>query len=153
MTHQADTGGTWRDDQDAYTRRQSGWVGWVVFGAMMLLLLGAFHVLVGLVAVFRDQVFVAGRNQMPVDMDYGTWGGIHLVVGAIALVVGAAVLRGQLWARLLAAWFAFLSAMVNLAFLPAYPLWSALMIGLDVVVIWAVVVHGGELRRGPLDDE
>ena len=57
------------------------------------------------------------------------------------------MLAGQLWARLLASWFALLSAMVNVAFLSAQPVLSTLMIVLDVIVIWAFLVHGGELRK------
>ena len=37
------------------------------------------------------------------------------------------------------------SALGNVSFLQAQPVWSALMIALDVIIIWAVVVHGGRL--------
>ena len=40
-----------------------------------------------------------------------------------------------------------LSAIVNLAFITASPVWSTLVIALDVIVIYAIVVHGGELKR------
>jgi hypothetical protein len=153
MTEHAADERSWRSEQDPYTRRQSGWVGWVVFGAMMILFLGAWHVFLGVVSLWREEIFVTGRNEMPVDVSYTDWGWVHITVGVFALVVGACVLRGYLWARLVGVWFAFLSAFVNLAFLPAYPIWSALMIAIDVIVMWALVVHGGELRREPLDDE
>jgi hypothetical protein len=35
---------------------------------------------------------------------------------------------------------------VNLAFLAAYPVWSVMLITLDVLVIWALAVHGKEMR-------
>jgi hypothetical protein len=35
---------------------------------------------------------------------------------------------------------------VNLAFVETYPIWSATVIALDVLVIDALTVHGGELR-------
>jgi hypothetical protein len=35
---------------------------------------------------------------------------------------------------------------VNLAFIAAYPVWSTIIILLDVVVIFAIVVHGRELK-------
>ena len=31
-------------------------------------------------------------------------------------------------------------------FLPAYPIWSTIMIAIDVLVIWAVTVHGSEMK-------
>ena len=39
------------------------------------------------------------------------------------------------------------SALANLAFLGAFPVWSVMIIALDVIVIYAIVVHGGELER------
>jgi len=42
---------------------------------------------------------------------------------------------------------AVLSALANFAFIPYYPFWSLLIITLDIFVIWAVAVHGGQLRE------
>jgi hypothetical protein len=42
---------------------------------------------------------------------------------------------------------AFASAIINVGFLPSYPVWSGIMIALDVIVIWAITVHGGELKE------
>jgi hypothetical protein len=36
---------------------------------------------------------------------------------------------------------------VNLAFISAYPVWSVMVIALDVIVIYAITVHGHELKR------
>jgi hypothetical protein len=41
---------------------------------------------------------------------------------------------------------AVLSAILNLASLAAYPVWSTIVITLDVIVIYAIVVHGRELK-------
>jgi hypothetical protein len=40
-----------------------------------------------------------------------------------------------------------LSVLGNIAFFTAYPLWSAIIIVLDVLVIYALAAHGRELRR------
>jgi hypothetical protein len=40
---------------------------------------------------------------------------------------------------------------VNLAFISAYPVWSTMMIVLDVIVIFAIIVHGRELKGGIYD--
>jgi hypothetical protein len=126
---------------------QTGWVGWVVFAGMMLLLLGLFHIIEGLVAIFRDQVFVVAPRGLVVDVDYSTWGWTHVAGGIVAICVGVGVLAARRWARVVAVVVAGASALANVAFLPAYPVWSALMIGIDVLVIWAVVLHGAELER------
>ncbi len=128
-------------------RGQTGWVGWVVFAGFMLVLAGVFHVIQGLVAVFRDEVFLVGPAGLVVNVDYTTWGWTHVAGGALAVLVGACLLAGQMWARIVAVIVAMLSAVANIVFLPAYPIWSTIMIALDVLVIWAVTVHGSEIKN------
>jgi hypothetical protein len=43
---------------------------------------------------------------------------------------------------------ALVSAVINMIFLPAYPIWSIIMVGLAVVVIMALTVHGSEIKAG-----
>lgn len=131
-----------------YSARQSGWVGWIVFAAAMLVMLGFFHIIQGLVALFRnEEVFVAGSASLIVSVDYTAWGWTHVIGGTIAILVGACLMTGQMWARIAAVLIALVSAMINVAFLPAYPIWSALMIVVDILVIWAVTLHGSELKE------
>jgi hypothetical protein len=128
------------------TRGQTGWVGWVVFAGFMLVLVGSFHVVQGLVAVFRDEVFLVGPKGLVLNVDYTAWGWTHIVGGALAILVGACLLAGQMWARVVAVIVAMLSAIANIIFLPAYPIWSTIMIAIDVLVIWAITVHGSEIK-------
>ena len=139
-------------DPTYLVREESPWVAWVQFASIMLILLGSFHVIEGLVGLFRDEVFATGRRGLVVDTSYTTWGWAHMIWGLVAIMVGASLLAGRMWARIVGVCVAFLSAIVNLAFLPAYPVWSLMMIGLDVLIIWAIVVHGGELRRPRIDE-
>jgi hypothetical protein len=127
-------------------RVQTGWVGWVLFAGSMLVLLGCFHVIQGLVALLRDEVYAVTPSGLVVNADYTAWGWTHLIGGAIAILVGGCLLAGQMWARIVAVLVALLSAIVNVAFLPAYPVWSAIMIAVDILVIWAVTLHGSELK-------
>jgi hypothetical protein len=124
------------------------WAGWVVFGGVMLIMVGAFQIIEGLVALFDDGFYAVGSNGLVVDVDYNTWGWIHLVIGVIGVLVGLGLLAGNMAARVLGVGIAFVSALTNLAFISAYPVWSTIMIVLDVVVIFAIVVHGHELKRG-----
>ena len=128
-------------------REQTGWVGWIVFAGFMLMMVGSFHIIEGLVALFRDEVFLVGTRGLVVNVDYTAWGWVHLVGGALAIATGVGLLAGQKWARVLAVVVAFASAAINMAFLPAYPVWSAIVIAIDVLVIWAVTVHGSEIRN------
>jgi hypothetical protein len=127
--------------------RASGWTGWIVFAAALLLMAGAFQLVQGLVALFDDGYYVVGSDGLAVPVDYTVWGIVQLLVGTLACLIGIGLLTGNMVARGAAVALAGFSAVANLAFLPAAPVWALLLIGLDVVVIYAVVVHGGELER------
>lgn len=124
----------------------SGWTGWIVFAGVMMLMMGAFHVIQGLVALFQDTYYLVGQEGLVVQVDYTTWGWVHTILGAVVILAGVALLAGQMWARIIAVILAFGSALVNIAFLGAYPLWSLMMIAIDVLVIYAVTMHGKEMK-------
>jgi hypothetical protein len=125
----------------------TGWVGWVAFAGTMMVLLGTFHLIEGIVALFRDQYFLVGSTGLTVHVSYTTWGWVHILGGLLVAGAGVAVFTGKVWARKVGVVVAFLSALVNVAFLASYPVWSALMIVIDVLVIWALTVHGSELKE------
>ena len=126
---------------------RSGWVGWAIFAGIVLFLVGVFHAIAGLVALFNDDVYLVSTDRLAVTFDYTAWGWIHLVLGLLVAAAGLAILRGQVWGRVLGVALAGLSAVANLLFIPAFPLWSVLLIALDVLVIYALCVHGGELAN------
>jgi hypothetical protein len=128
-------------------RETSGWaVGFILFAAIMLIMVGVFQALQGLVAIFENEFYVATRNYT-FKFDATTWGWIHLIFGVIMAFAGWGLLSGRTWARTVAIILAVLSAIANFLFIPYYPFWSLLIITLDVFVIWAVAAHGGELRE------
>jgi hypothetical protein len=135
-----------QDRLATYDTAPTGWTGWIVFGGMMMIILGTFHAFQGLVALFKDEYYLVGPKGLTVNVDYTAWGWTHLLLGIVVVLAGAALMAGQMWARVTAVFLAFLSAIVNIGFLAAYPLWSSLMIGFDVLVIWAVIVHGDEMK-------
>ena len=124
----------------------TGWVGWVAFAGTMMVLLGTFHVIEGIVALFRDQYFLVGSTGLTVHVSYTTWGWVHILGGLVVAGAGVAVFTGKLWARMIGVVVAFVSALVNLGFLASYPVWSTLMIAIDLLVIWSLTVHGSELK-------
>jgi hypothetical protein len=124
----------------------TGWVGWVVFAGVMMVLSGTFQAIEGLAAIFNDDYFLVGRNGLLVDVDYTAWGWTHLILGLIVVAAGFALMAGQTWARVVAIVLAGASAILHLAFLAAYPIWALTVILLDIIVIFAVAVHGRELR-------
>jgi hypothetical protein len=125
----------------------SGWVGWIMFAAIMMVMLGCFHAIQGLVALFDDQKFLVTDSQLVVSVDYTAWGWVHLIGGIILALAGASLFAGMMWARIVGVLAALCSAIVNVAFLAAYPIWSAVMIAVDILIIWALTVHGAEMKE------
>jgi hypothetical protein len=120
----------------------SGWaVGGIVFAASILTLLGVFQAIAGLVALFNDEFFVQVRNYT-FHLDVTAWGWIHLILGILMLVVGFGLFGRRTWAGVAAIMLAMLSALANFFFIPYYPIWSLLEIGLAVWVIWALTRPG-----------
>jgi len=130
-----------------YPKESTAWTGWVVFAGVMLMMLGAFQVIQGLVALFDDGFYLVRPNGLIVHATYNTWGWTHLIIGAVGIVAGLGLIAGNIAARVLGVVVAAVSAIVNLGFISAYPVWSTIIIALDVVVIYAIIVHGGELRN------
>ena len=122
--------------------RVSGWaVGGISFAATMLLLIGVFQALNGLVAIFNDSFFVVTKNYT-FDLDVTAWGWIHLILGILLIFAGWGIFTGKTWAGIAGITLAVLSAVANFFFIPYYPFWSILVIGLDVWVIWALTRPG-----------
>jgi hypothetical protein len=137
------------EDYDHSGPAATGWAGWVVFGGVMLIMVGLFQVVQGLVALFDDGFYAVRPNGLVVNVNYNTWGWIHLAIGIIAALTGLGLLAGNVVARVLGVAIAVLSALANLAFISAYPIWSTIVIALDVIVIYAIIVHGRELKSSP----
>ncbi|MGY1618229.1 hypothetical protein ACI797_15935 [Geodermatophilus sp. SYSU D00691] len=138
-----------RSDTDVeapYGPAPTAWAGWVVFAGVMLIMLGAFQIIQGLVAVFDEGFYLVGREGLVVNVDYNTWGWVHVVIGVVGVLAGLGLLAGNMVARVVGVIVACLSALVNIAFIAAYPVWSVIMITIDVVVIYAIIVHGRELK-------
>ena len=82
---------------------------------------------------------VGGRGV--IVWDFTVWGWIHLVAGAAMLLTcwGLFALKG--WARWTAIFVAIVNAMLQMATITAFPLWSILMITLDVIIIYQLTVN------------
>ena len=127
--------------------RPSGWVGWVVFAGVVMITLGAFHIIDGMVALFKKGFSRSTAVIWSLHVNYSAWGWAHLALGALFVLVGFGVLVGQTWARVVGIALAVISAVINLAFLAAYPVWGVILIALDIVVIYALAMHGGEMKE------
>ena len=124
------------------SQERSSWaIGWMIWAAVWMWLLGFFHVLAGLAALVEDEIFVATPDYL-YALDLTTWGWVHLILGAVVLVAGFSLFNGALWARTVGVVLAVVSTVANFVWLPYNPIWGLLMITANVFVIWALTVHG-----------
>jgi len=123
------------------------WYGLIAFATFMLALEGAFHIVGGFVALFEEDSYVVGERELMVTVDYTWWGIAHMALGVVMFLAAYALFWGKTWGRIVAVVVAMASAIANLAFLAANPVWFGLMIALDVLVIYAVTTHGGKERE------
>lgn len=124
----------------------TGWVGWIYFAGFMMLITGILQMIAGLTALLNDKFYVVTEQNI-LAFNFTTWGWIHLLVGLIVMLAGTAVIAGSLWGRIVAVFLATLSIIANFAFISSYPIWSTIVIVIDVLIIYALTVHGSEVKE------
>ena len=134
-------------DQTGMERETSGWAaGWIAFAGIAMIMIGIFHAIAGLSEVFDSDSFVLTQEYV-LKFNASTWGWIHLIAGVVLILAGVGVFGGATWARMVGILVAMLSAIANFAWLLYVPLWSILIIFVDISIIWALTVHGRDLER------
>ena len=119
-------------------------VGFTMFAAFMMILIGAFHAIAGLAGILEDEFYAVTPNYV-FELDATAWGWIHLIGGIIVLLAGFGLFSGAVWARTVGVIVATVSALVSFAWIPYQPVWSLAIIAIDVFVIWALTVHGRDI--------
>ena len=89
---------------------------------------------------------LADVRQLVLNVDYTVWGWTHLILGIAIFLAGVGVLSGNLLGRTVGVVLAGLSALTNLLFAQAAPVWAVVIIILDFFVIYALIVHGREME-------
>ena len=120
----------------------SRWGGWIAFAGWLMIIMGALDFFEGLIAVIRGNYYVLTANQIIV-FDMKTWGWVTLGWGIVIALVGFGVLAGSGFARWFAIVVASLNFIVELGWVgsSAYPLWSIAILALNVIILYALIVH------------
>jgi hypothetical protein len=121
-----------------------GWTGWIYFAAAMMIMVGIFHAIAGLVAIFDDEFYVTTREYV-LQLDATQWGWVHLIMGILVAVAGGYLITGSVIARIVGVIMALLSAIAAFSWLPYYPVWGVIIIAIAVTVIWALTAHGRDV--------
>lgn len=121
----------------------TAWVGWVFFGATLLVLIGAMQIVQGLGAIFKPDFFVTTENSVFVlSLTQSGW--THLIIGVLALMGGIGTLAGVAWARIISVIVTVLAMLASIAYITTFPLWATFVLVIGAFIIYAFTVHGAE---------
>ncbi|MFV2195038.1 hypothetical protein [Nocardiopsis sp. LOL_012] len=111
--------------------------GWQFFVATLLIVIGVINIGQGLVALVTPEFYIATEANM-LFLEYGAWGALLALWGAVLVIAGFSVLSGSTWARVFGVVLAALNIIAQLVFLFAMPLWSLVVIAVNVLVIYGM---------------
>jgi hypothetical protein len=135
------------DQMDNTQSDVTGWVGWIVFAAVMLVMLGVFSIIGGLIAIFDDTWGTSGVEVGSyAESTRNAWGWSTLIIGLITLFAAFGILQGKTWARIVAVIISAIVAVDHFTTVKLYPIWSMIVVVMAIFVIYALIVHGKELK-------
>ncbi|MBV2156793.1 hypothetical protein RZ50_028575 [Kitasatospora sp. SUK 42] len=107
-----------------------------MFAGIALSVSGPLSILQGVAGIAHDSLFSAAGYAYRFDLT--SWGWVHLVVGVALSAAGTGVLAGWSWGRWAGVTAAAISLITQFMFVPYYPVWSIILVTLDLLVIWAL---------------
>ena len=94
----------------------------------------------------KDETYTVTESGLLVTTNFTAWGWSLIIWGIVLMLAAGALFSGKAWGR----WFAIVAIIINgigqIAWFPAYPLWSLLAIGLEIAVLYALTAGWKEAR-------
>jgi hypothetical protein len=113
----------------------------ITLALALLLVIGIFNLAGGIAAIAGSHMLATSAHF--VSGGLRAWGWAMAILGVMQLLAAAGVWAGNQLAR----WFAVaavgLSAIGQMFFIPAYPLWSLLIIAAEVMGLWGLCARAG----------
>jgi hypothetical protein len=125
----------------------TGWVGWIIFAAVFMITIGAINIIQGLAALFRDDAYWETARGNVVTFNVTTWGWFSLIFGILLILVGVLLMQGSTFARVMGIALVSLNLINQFGWASFYPFWAIIAIAIDIVILYALIVHGGELKQ------
>lgn len=111
---------------------------WVDFAGIMLAVAGFFQIIYGAV--------ILNDSQIPINKllywNLESWGWAYLIVGIALLATSWFVFQGNPYAEVFAILAAVASLFIQASTIEFTPIWSLIVIIIDVFIIYGLVVHG-----------
>jgi hypothetical protein len=113
-------------------------LGFTLTAAMLMMISGGWNILEGIAAIVHGSFVVVVRNYA-YSMSATSWGWFHLILGAVVLAAGIGLLTDKMWARIIGVGVVAISMIVNVLYIPYLPVWSILVIAIDLAILWALL--------------
>ncbi|WP_456152132.1 DUF7144 family membrane protein [Kitasatospora acidiphila] len=121
----------------AETYRKPFATGWTMFAGCLMIFGGLMAVFEGISAIANHTRYVITGNYV-YSFNVTGWGWFHLILGILIMLAGVALFTGAVWARVIGVVVVGFNMVVNFLWLPYYPVWAIVLIGVDVFIIWAL---------------
>ena len=126
--------------------RHAAGCGLLIFAAVLLLVIGVVNLAAGIAAISGSQILIGSAHS--VSGGLRAWGWVMAIFGAVQLLAAAGVWAGNQLARWLGVAAVGLNAIGQMFVIPAYPLWSLLIIAADAVALWGLCARGSRENLG-----
>ena len=120
---------------------------WLTFAGLMLILGGLLNFFDGLWALRRDDTAV---DTLFFANNLDAWGWFFLILGVAMIVAGFAVFARAHWAVVFGIAIGLLGATLNFFWIFAFPIATAVVVTLNVLVVYALTMYGlpeSQVRR------
>ena len=114
--------------------------GWIIFGGVLLLLIGTINFIEGIAAISNAHFFVGNAHYVIGDLN--TWGWIAVIVGVVQWIVGVGVFAKMQFARWAGVAVFAINAVTALLTMPAYPFWSLCVFAIAILGMYGLIAHG-----------
>jgi hypothetical protein len=128
-------------DYERHEGRAAASLGGAALAAVLMIFTGLVGFFQGLVGLIHGSFYTVHPNYI---FTVGSWGrGLtQLILGVVIFAAGVSLLLGMMWARVVGIVIAVLYGVASFLFLPWYPIWSFILIALNVFIIWALATMG-----------
>ncbi len=118
--------------------------GWILFAGIVLMVGGIMKVFDAIWAFRYHGILPSNLEAAIFGHTLKTYGWIDLIVAAILIICGLLVVTGSNFARWIGIVAAAIAGISAIWWMPYYPVWSFVYIGVAGLVIYALAVYGGD---------
>lgn len=111
--------------------------GAAVFAGILAGMMGVMNLIYGLLLLVNNEWVVLAEEGL-FYFDVTAWAWVLLIFGAVLVATGIGIIMAKTWARLIGMAWASLVAVGHMFALPAFPMWSIVIIGIAILIIWAL---------------